>query len=172
MPDNTRNPPTHSCTMGFTLISPKNRVFQLEPPYGLHTNTRGLQSSLGHQLPKVDTAGRKPAGTGYPHIGEFSRKFPFFDSFRNPTAPKPEFSRNTHPCGWQGPSTPSNFQVFDSSLISTLRRARQHPQPTHSLMHNGFDLDFPSNQSFPLEPPYGLHTHSCGLQSSLGRQLS
>ena len=56
---------------------------------------------------------------------------------------------STHPCGWQGPSTPSNFQVFDSSLNATFSRTRQHPQPTHSPMHNGLDLDFPRNQSFP-----------------------
>ena len=130
-------------------IYQETRVFPLEPPYGLHTHLCGLQSSLGRQLPKLNTAGRKPAGTGYPHIGDSSRKFAFLDSFRTPIAPKPEFSRNTHPCGWQGPSIPSNFQVFDSSLNSTLSRARQHQQPTHSPMHNGLDLDLPRNQSFP-----------------------
>ena len=149
MPDSTNNPPTHPCTMGWTSIYQETRVFPLEPPYGLHTHLCGLQSSLGRQLPKLNTAGRKPAGTGYPHIGDSSRKFAFLDSFRTPIAPKPEFSRNTHPCGWQGPSIPSNFQVFDSSLNSTLSRARQHQQPTHSPMHNGLDLDLPRNQSFP-----------------------
>ena len=103
----------------------------------------------GRQLPQIVTAGRKPAGTRYPHIGDSSRKFHFFDSFRTPIAPKPEFSRNTHPCGWQGPSNPNNFQVFDSSLNATFSRTRHHPQHTHSPMHNGLDLDFPRNQSFP-----------------------
>ena len=113
------------------------------------SNTWKLLGVDGRLLPKLDTADRKPAGTGYPHIGDSSRKFAFLDSFRTPIAPKPEFFRNTHPCGWQGPSTPSNFQVFDSSLKSMLSRARQHPRPTHSPMHNGLDLDFPRNQSFP-----------------------
>ena len=143
--------PTHSPKHnGLDLDFPRNQSFPpLEQPYGLHTHPCGLQSSLGRQLPKLDTAGRKPAGTRYPHIGDSSRKFPFLDSFRTPIAPKPELSRNTHPCCCQGSSSPYNFQVFDSSLSPTFSRTRQHPQPTHSPKHNGLDLDFPRNQSFP-----------------------
>ena len=69
--------------------------------------------------------------------------------FSYPLAPKPEFSRNTHPCGWQGSSSPSNFPLTTSSRKSTFVQARPYLPPTPSPMHNGFDLDFPRNQSFP-----------------------
>ena len=154
--------------MGLTSISLETRVFPLEPPYGLHTHSCGLQSSLGRQLPKEDTAGRKPAGTWYTHIGDSSRKFPFLDSFRTPIAPKPEFSRNTHSYGWQGPSNPNNFQVFDSSLNSTFSRTTQHPQPTHSHMQNRLDIDLPRNQSFPARTAI-CATHPLVWSSILNR---
>ena len=93
--------------------------------------------------------GRIPAGAGYPYIGDSSRKLSFHDTFRTPVAPKPEFSRNTHPCGWQGSSSPSNFPLLTSSRKSTFVQARPNQPPTPSPMHNGFDLDFPRNQSFP-----------------------
>ena len=140
--------PTHSpMHSGLDLDFPRNQSFPARPT--IFTHSCFLQSSLGRQLPKLDTAGRKPAVTRYPNIGDSSRKLSFFDSFRTPIALKPEFSRNTHPCGWQGPSNPNNFNLFDSSLNPTFSRTRQHPQPTHSPMHSGLDLDFPRNQSFP-----------------------
>ena len=148
-PDQTYHPPPHPCTMGLTSISQETRVFPLEPPHGLNFHSCGLQCPLGRQLPKAGTAGRIPAGAGYPYIGDSSRKLSFHDTFRTPVAPKPEFSRNTHPCGWQGSSTPSNFPLLTSSRKSTFVQARPNLPPTPSPMHNGFDLDFPRNQSFP-----------------------
>ena len=148
-PDQTYHPPPHTCTMGLTLISQETRVFPLEPPHGLNSHSCGLQCPLGRKLPKAGTAGRIPAGAGYPYIGDSSRKLSFHDTFRTPVAPKPEFSRNTHPCGWQGSSSPSNFPLLTSSRKSTFVQARPNLPPTPSHMHNGFDLDFPRNQSFP-----------------------
>ena len=156
---------------GFDLDFPRTRVFPLVPTNGLHFHSCGLQCPLGRQLPKAGTAGRIPAGAGYPYIGDSSRKLSFPDTFRTPVAPKPEFSRNTHPCGWQGSSSPSNFPLTTSSRKSTFVQARPYLPPTPSPMHNGFDLDFRRNQSFPLKPLNGLHSHSCGLQCPLGRQL-
>ena len=69
--------------------------------------------------------------------------------FSYPLAPKPEFSRNTHPCGWQGSSSLSNFPLTTSTQKSTFVQARPYLPPTPSPMHNGFDLNFPRNQSFP-----------------------
>ena len=123
----------------------------MEPPHGLHSHSCGLQYPLGRQLPKAGTVGRIPAGAGYPYIGDFSSKFAFTDTFCTPVAPYPEFSRNIHPCGGQGSSSPRNFQLLISSRKSTFVHARPNLQPTPSPMHNGFDLDFPRNQSFPAE---------------------
>ena len=156
---------------GFDLISQKSRVNPLKPPHGLHTHSCGLQCPLGRQLPKAGTAGRILAGAGYPYIGHSSRKLSFPDTFRTPVAPKPEFSRNTHPCGWQGSSSPSNFPLPTCSRKSTFVQARPNLLPTPSPMHNGFDLISQKSRVFPLKPPHGLHTHSCGLQCPLGRQL-
>ena len=143
-------PPTPSAMHnGFDLDFPKTRVFPLEPPHRLHSHSCGLQCPLSCQLPKAGTVGRIPAGAGYPYIGDFSRKLSFPDTFRTPVAPKPEFSRNTHPCGWQGSSSPSNFPLTTSSRKSTFVQARPNLPPTSSPMHNRFDLDFPRNQSFP-----------------------
>ena len=92
---------------------------------------------------------RQPAGTGYPLIGDSSRKFPFLVSFVPPLLQNhlvlPKYSpmwlaRVIHPC---------NFSLPTSSRKSTLSQARQNLQPTPSPMHNGFDLDFPRNQRFP-----------------------
>ena len=69
--------------------------------------------------------------------------------FSYPVAPKPEFSRNTHPCDWQGSSIPSNFQLPTSSRKSTFVQARQNLPPNPSHMLNGFYFDFPRNLSFP-----------------------
>ena len=69
--------------------------------------------------------------------------------FCTPVVPKPEFSRNTHPCGWQGSSSPSNFPLPNSTRKSLFVQARPNLPPTPSSMHNRFDLDFPRNQSFP-----------------------
>ena len=152
--------------------SQETRVFRLKPPYRLQTNSCGLQSSLGRQLPKLDTAARKPAGTRYPHIGDSSMKFHFFDSFRTPHCSKTRvFPKYSHM--WLAKAVqPLQLQVFDSSLNAMFSRTRQHPKPTHSPMHNGLDLDLQKkNRVFPQELPYRQHTHSCGLQSSLGRQL-
>ena len=148
-PDRTYNPPPHPCTMGLTSISQGTRVFRLEQPHGLHYHSCGLQCPLSRQLPKVGTAGRIPAGAGYPYIGDSSRKLSLSDTFRIPVAPKPEFSRNTHPSGWQGSSFPSYFPLPTSSRKSTFVRARPNLPSTPSPMHNGFDLDFPRNQCFP-----------------------
>ena len=161
-----------SCSLLFYYFFPKNpEFFPLKPPHGLHTHSCGLQCPLGRQLPKAGTAGRIPAGAGYPYIGHSSRKLSFPDTFRTPVAPKPEFSRNTHPCGWQGSSSPSNFPLPTCSRKSMFVQARPNLPPTPSPMHNGFDLDFPKIQSFAAETANGLHTHSCGLQCPLGRQL-
>ena len=168
-PDQTYHPSPRPCTMGLTSISQETRVFPLELLHGLHSHSCGLQCPLGRQLPKACTAGRIPAGAGYPYIGDSSRKVSFPDTFRTPVAPKPEFSRNTHPCGWQGSSSPSNFPLPTSSRKSMFVQARPNLPPTPSPMHNGFDLNFPKKRVFPLEPPHGLHFHSCGLQCPLGR---
>ena len=135
--------------MGLTSISQETRVFPLEPPHGLHSDSCGLQCPLGRQPPKAGTTGRIPAGAGYPYIGDSSGKVSFPYTFRTPVAPKPEFSRNTHPCGWQGSSSPSNFPLPTSSRKSTFVQARPNLPPTPSPMQNGFDLDFSRNQSFP-----------------------
>ena len=145
-PDQTYHPPPHPCTMGLASISQETRVFPLEPPHGLNFHSCGLQCPLGRQLPKAGTAGRIPAGAGYPYIGDSSRKLSFHDTFRTPVALKPEFSRNTQPCGWQGSSSPP---LLTSARKSTFVQARPNLPPTPSPMHNGFDLDFPRNQSFP-----------------------
>ena len=71
------------------------------------------------------------------------------DTFRTPVSPKPAFSRNTHPCGWQGSSSPSNFPLPTCSRKSTFVQARPNLPPAPSPMHNGFDLNFPRNRSFP-----------------------
>ena len=70
-------------------------------------------------------------------------------TFRTPVAPKSDFSRNTHSCGWQGSSSPSNFQLPTSSRKPTFVQARPNLPPTLSPMHNVFDFDYPRNQSFP-----------------------
>ena len=140
-PDQTYHPPPHPCTMGLSSISQKSRVFPLKPPHGLHTHSCGLQCPLGRQLPKAGTAGRLLAGAGYPYIGHSIRKLSFPDTFRTPVASKPEFARNTHPCGWQGSSSPSNFPLPTCSRKSTFVQARPNLPPTPSPMHNGFDLD-------------------------------
>ena len=98
----------------------------------------------------------------------------FPDTFRTPVTPKPEISRNTHPCGWQGSSSPSNFPLPTSSRKSTFVQARPNLPPTPSPIHNGFDLDFPRNQSFPdtfctpvtPKPEISRNTHPCGWQGS------
>ena len=148
-PDQTYHPTPHPCTMGLTSISQGTRVFQLEPPHWLHFHSCGLQCPLDRQLPKAGTARRIPAGAGYPYIGDSSRKLSFSDTSRTPVTPKPEFSRNTHPCGWQGSSSPSNFPLPTTSRKSTFVQARPNIPPNPSPMHNGFDLDFPWKQSFP-----------------------
>ena len=170
-PDKTYHPLPHRCTRGLTSISQEIRVFPLEPQHGLHSHSCGLQCPLGRQLPKAGTAGRRPAGAGYPNIGDSSRKLSFPDTFRTPVAPKPEFSRNTHPCGWQGSISPSNFHLPTSSRMSTFVQARPDLPPTPSPMHNGLTWISQETRVFPLEQPYGLHSHSCGLQCPLGRQL-
>ena len=147
-PDQTSHPPTHQCTMGLTSISQETRVFLLEPPHGLHFQSCCLQCPLGRHLPKAGTAGRITAGAGYHYIGDSSMKLSFPDTFSTPVAPKPEFSRNTHPCGWQGSSSPSNVPLPTSSRKSTFVQARPNLPPTSSPMHNGLDLNFPRNQSF------------------------
>ena len=134
---------------GLTSISKGTSDFPLKPPNGLHFHSCGLQCPLGRQLPKAGTAGRIPARAGYPYIGDSRRKLLFPDTFRTPVAPKPEVSRNTHPCGWQGSSSPSNFPLTTSSRKSTFVQARPYLPPSPSPMHNGFDLDFLRNQSFP-----------------------
>ena len=135
--------------MSLTSIPQVTRYSPLQPPNGLHTYSCGLQSRLGSQLPKAVTAGRKPARIGYPLIGDSSRKFQFLVCFCTPIAPKAVFSRNTHPCGWQGSSTHSIFPLPTSSRNSAFVQARPYIPPTPSPMHKGFDLDFPRNQSFP-----------------------
>ena len=149
--DQTYHPSPHPSTMGLTSLSQKSRVFPLKPPHGLHTHSCGIQCPLGHQLPKAGTAGRILARAGYPYIGHSSRKLSFPDTFRTPVAPKPEFYRNTHPCGWQGSSTTSNFPLPTCSRKSSFVQARPNLPPTPSPMHNGFDLAFPKIQSFPAE---------------------
>ena len=148
-PDQTYRPTPHPCTMGLTSISQRIKVFRLESPHGLHSHSCGLQCPLGRQLPKAGTAGKIPAGVGYPYLGDSSRKLSFLDTFRTPVAPNLECSRNTHPCGMQGSSAPSNFPLPTSSRKSTFVQARPNLPPNPSPMHNGFDLDFPRNQSFP-----------------------
>ena len=170
-PDQTYQPPPHPCTMGLTSISQETRVFPLEPPHGLNSHSCGLQCPLGRQLPKAGTAGRIPAGAGYPYIGDSSRKLSFHDTFRTPVAPKPEFSRSTHPCGWQGSSSPSNFPLLTSSRKSTFVQARPNLPPTPHPCTMGMTSISQETRVFPLEPPHGLNSHSCGLQCPLGRQL-
>ena len=121
----------------------------LEQPHRLLFHSCGLQWPLGRQLPKAGTAERISAGEGYPYLDDFSRKLSFPDTFRTPVALKPEIFRNTHPCGWQGSSSPSNFPLPTSSRKSTFVQARPNLPPYPSPMHNGFDLDFPRNQSLP-----------------------
>ena len=128
-------PPTPSPMQNrLTSISQETRVFPLEPPHGLNSHLCGLQCPLGRQLPKAGTAGRIPGGAGYPYKGDSSRKLSFHDTFRTPVAPKPEFSRNTHPCGWQGSSSPSNFPLLTSSRKSTFVPGQTKPT-THPLTH-------------------------------------
>ena len=170
-PDQIYHPPPHPCTMGLTSISQGTKVFLLEPPQGLHFHSCGLQCPLGRQLPKAGTAGRIPARAGYPYIGDSIKKLSFPDTFRTPVAPKPEFSRNTHPCDWQGSSSPRNFPLPTSSRKSTFVQARQNlPPPPHPYTM-GLTTVSHRTRVFPLEPPHGLHSQSCGLQCSLGRQL-
>ena len=119
-------------SMGLTSISQETRVFLQETPYGLHTHCCGFLILTRPITPYSQHGWDRTSQKRVSSI-----------------AISPPFSRKTHSCGWQGPSTPRNFQVFDSSLNSTLKHARQHPQPTHSPMHNGLDLDFPRNQRFP-----------------------
>ena len=158
-PDQTYHPPPHPCTMGLTSIFKKSRVFPLKPPHGLHTHSSGLQYPLGRQLSKAGTAGRILAGAGYPYIGHSSRKLSFPDTFCTPVTPKPEFSRNTHPCGWQGSSSPSNFPLPTCYGKSTFDQARPNLPPTPSPMHIGLTSISQKSRVFPLKPPHGLHTH-------------
>ena len=169
-PDQAYHPPPHPCTIGLTPIPKGTRVFPLEPPHGLHSHSCGLQCLLGRQLPKAGTAGRIPAGAGYPYIGDSNKKLSFPDTFRTPVAPKPEFSRNTHPCGWQGSSSPSNFPLPTSSRKSTFVEARLNLPPTPHPCTMGLTSISQGTRVFPLEPPHGLHSHLCGLQCQLGRQ--
>ena len=169
--DQTYHPPPRPCTMGLTSISQETRVFPLEPPHGLHSHSCGLPCPLGRQYPKVGTAGRIPAGARYVYIGDSSRKLSFPDTSRTHVAPKPEFCRNTHPCSWQGSSSPSNFPLPTSSRKSTFVQARPNLPPIPSPMHNGLTSISQETRVFPLEPSHGLHSHSCGLQCQLGRQL-
>ena len=172
-PDQTSHSPPHPCTIGLTSISKGTRVFPLEPAHVLHSQSCGLQCPLGRELPKSGTAGRIPAGAGYRYIGDSSRKLSFPDTFRTPVAPKPEFPRNTHPCGWQGSSSPSNFSLPTSFRKSLFVQARpdqtSHPPPHPCTI--GLTSIYQGTRVFPMEPPYGLHSQSCGLQCPLGRQL-
>ena len=158
---------------GFDLDFPRNQSFSARTRHnGLNSHSCGLQCPLGRQLPNAGTAGRIPAGAGYPYIGDSSRKLSFHDTFRTPVAPKLEFSRNTHPCGWQGSSSPSNFPLLTSSRKSTFVQARPNLPPTPSPMHNGFDLDFPRNQSFSARTAtWAEFPLMLVLLCPLGRQL-
>ena len=134
---------------GFDLDFQETRVFPLEPPHGLNSHSCGLQCPLGCQTPESGHSRENTSRSRVPLYRRFKQKLSFHDTFRTPVAPKPEFSRNTHPCGWQGSSSPSNFPLLTSSRKSTFVQARPNLPPTPSRMHNRFDLDFPRNQSFP-----------------------
>ena len=166
MPDKIYKPSPHLGKMVLSSISQ-------ETSYLAGTRTWTITySSVWSSIPTRQPAREcrhsqeKTAGAEYPEIGYSSSKFALPYTFRGPIAPKPEFSRNT--CGLQGSSTPSNSPLLTGSRKSTFTHVRQNLQHNSHPCTMGLTSKSKETRVFTLEPPHGLHTHSCGLQSTLG----
>ena len=128
-------PPTPSpMHNGFDLDFPRNQSFPARTATWAEFPLMWSTMPTRSPTPESGHSREIPAGAGYPYKGDSSRKLSFHDTFRTPVAPKPEFSRNTHHCGWQGSSSPSNFPLLTSSRKSTFVPGQTKPT-THPLTH-------------------------------------
>ena len=71
----------------------------------------------------------------------------------------------TRQCRLKVPFTLTNCQICTCFLNSSLCPTRQNLHPTLSPMQNGFDLDFPRNQSFPTITAHLLYGDFVGFNS-------
>ena len=141
-PDQTSHPPPHPCTIGLTSISQGTRVFSLEPAHVLHSQSK---------IP--------------------SQKLSFPDTFRTLVAPNPDFPEIlTHLAGkGYPPLATSHYPLAPKSRCLFRPDKTYHPPPQPCTM--GLTSISQGTRVFPLELPHGLHSHLCGLQCPLGRQL-